>query len=31
MPNKAKKGHNGIPEFMTYDAITGNKFKMAAE
>lgn len=31
MPKKAKKGHNGIPEFMTYDAITGNKFKMAAE
>lgn len=22
MPAKAKKGHNGIPEFMTYDAIT---------
>jgi len=23
MPNKPKKGHNGIPEFMTYDAIAG--------
>ena len=23
MPNKAKIGHNGIPEFMTYDAIVG--------
>jgi hypothetical protein len=23
MPKKAKKGHNGIPEFMTYDAIAG--------
>jgi len=24
MPAKAKKGHNGIPEFMTYDAITSS-------
>ena len=23
--SKAKKGHNGIPEFMTYDAIVGNQ------
>jgi len=22
---KAKKGHNGVPEFMTYDAIVGNQ------
>jgi len=24
MPSKGKKGHNGIPEFMTYDAITSS-------
>lgn len=24
MPKKGKKGHNGIPEFMTYDAIKSN-------
>ena len=24
MPAKAKKGHNGIPEFMTYDAISSS-------
>lgn len=24
MPNKAKKGHNGIPEFMTYDSIVAS-------
>lgn len=23
MPAKAKKGHNGVPEFMTYDSIVG--------
>jgi hypothetical protein len=25
MPGKAKIGHNGVPEFMTYDSIVGNK------
>jgi hypothetical protein len=24
MPRKAKIGHNGVPEFMTYDSIVGN-------
>jgi hypothetical protein len=24
MPKKAKIGHNGIPEFMTYDSIMGS-------
>lgn len=23
MPRKAKIGHNGVPEFMTYDSIVG--------
>ena len=27
--NNVKKGHNGIPEFMTYDAIVGNGTKTA--
>jgi hypothetical protein len=27
--SKVKKGHNGIPEFMTYDAIVGNGTKTA--
>jgi hypothetical protein len=25
MPGKAKIGHNGVPEFMTYDSIVGNQ------
>ena len=25
MPRKAKIGHNGVPEFMTYDSIVGNQ------